>query len=221
MNHDYIPHSDAAFNDWVRFLHSYATENATRLGVRAADLTALTPLLNAWGEAYEAALNPATRTPAAIAARNTARKALQAAARDFVKANLSTGNKAVTDADRENMGLTIPKTTHTPAPVPETSPRVRILMPEIRRLLLEFYDEAHPGGGKPFRVQGAEVIYAILDAPPASLAQLIRTAFDTRSPLTLDFEESERGKTVYFCLRWENTRGEKGPWSPIYSAIIP
>ncbi|RRJ99165.1 hypothetical protein Ga0100230_013120 [Opitutaceae bacterium TAV3] len=221
MKHDYIPPSDAAFNDWVRFLYAYAAGNAARLGVKPADLTALSPLVNNWGDSYETALNPASRTPAAVAAKNTARKALEAAARDFVKANLSTGNKAVTDADRENMGLTIPKTTHTPAPVPVTSPRVRILMPEIRRLLLEFYDEAHPGGGKPSMVHGAEVIYSILDAPPVSLAQLIRTAFDTRSPLTLDFDESERGKTVYFCLRWENTRGEKGPWSPIYSAIIP
>jgi hypothetical protein len=31
----------------------------------------------------------------------------------------------------------------------------------------------------------------------------------------------QRGKTVYFALRWENTRGEKGPWSEIMSAIIP
>ncbi|MDR2362267.1 MAG: hypothetical protein LBD91_06005 [Prevotellaceae bacterium] len=29
------------------------------------------------------------------------------------------------------------------------------------------------------------------------------------------------GKTVYFALRWENTRGEKGPWSDIMSATVP
>jgi hypothetical protein len=50
---------------------------------------------------------------------------------------------------------------------------------------------------------------------------LIRSAFDTRTPFTLEFEGHERGKTVYFCLCWENTRGEKGHWSEIQSAVIP
>jgi hypothetical protein len=31
----------------------------------------------------------------------------------------------------------------------------------------------------------------------------------------------DRGKKLYFALRWENTRGEKGPWSEIHSTIIP
>jgi hypothetical protein len=43
----------------------------------------------------------------------------------------------------------------------------------------------------------------------------------TRTPFTLEFSGHERGKTVYFALRWENTRGEKGHWSPIQNAIVP
>jgi hypothetical protein len=34
-------------------------------------------------------------------------------------------------------------------------------------------------------------------------------------------EDTDRGKTVYFCLCWENNRGEKGPWSEIVFAVIP
>ena len=29
------------------------------------------------------------------------------------------------------------------------------------------------------------------------------------------------GKTVYFCVRYENAKGEPGPWGPIFSAVIP
>jgi hypothetical protein len=29
------------------------------------------------------------------------------------------------------------------------------------------------------------------------------------------------GKKIYFILRWENTRGKKGLWSEIVSAVIP
>jgi hypothetical protein len=35
------------------------------------------------------------------------------------------------------------------------------------------------------------------------------------------FDESQRGEKVFFCLRWENAKGAKGPWGEIYSAIIP
>ncbi|AHF94767.1 hypothetical protein OPIT5_26275 [Opitutaceae bacterium TAV5] len=53
------------------------------------------------------------------------------------------------------------------------------------------------------------------------LNDLTRSGFDTRSPFTLNFDENQRGKTVYFALRWENTRGDKGPWSPITHAVVP
>jgi peptide methionine sulfoxide reductase MsrA len=63
--------------------------------------------------------------------------------------------------------------------------------------------------------------WAISDVPVIDTNELIRTVFDTHTPITLEFEGHDRGKTVYFALRWENTRGEKGPWSAIQSAIIP
>jgi hypothetical protein len=50
--------------------------------------------------------------------------------------------------------------------------------------------------------------------------ELTRSAFDPRSPFTLNFEENQRGKTLYFALHWENAKGEAGPWSVIQKAII-
>jgi hypothetical protein len=62
---------------------------------------------------------------------------------------------------------------------------------------------------------------AFRDTPPESINDLANSSFDTRSPFTLTFDETQRGLTVYFCLCWENTRGEKGPWGEIMSAVIP
>jgi hypothetical protein len=70
-------------------------------------------------------------------------------------------------------------------------------------------------------VHGVEVRWALLGIAPLSVDELIHSSFDTHSPFTLDFSENDRGKTVWFCLRWENTTGEKGPWSEMMSAIIP
>jgi hypothetical protein len=74
---------------------------------------------------------------------------------------------------------------------------------------------------KPAGQHGAEIRWAISDTPVVDVAALARSSFDTRTPFTLEFQGHERGQTVYFCLCWENTRGEKGPWSEIQSAIIP
>jgi hypothetical protein len=50
---------------------------------------------------------------------------------------------------------------------------------------------------------------------------LVHSDFDTTSPCILKFDEADRGKRVYFCLRWESNTNLKGPFGEIYSAIIP
>jgi hypothetical protein len=66
-----------------------------------------------------------------------------------------------------------------------------------------------------------ELVWVIADTPPTEIEQLIHSAFATRSPLELTFKESERGKRVYYAVRWETGTVKKGKFSEIYSAIIP
>ena len=46
-------------------------------------------------------------------------------------------------------------------------------------------------------------------------------AIETRTPYRADFEAGDIGKTFYFALRWLSTRGQPGPWSQVYNAVIP
>jgi hypothetical protein len=43
----------------------------------------------------------------------------------------------------------------------------------------------------------------------------------SRTPFILHFEETERGKTVYVSIAWQNERGILGQWSEYKSAIVP
>ena len=118
--------------------------------------------------------------------------------------------------------MPIHKTTHTPAPIADTYPDYDVNTGTIRRLTVHFYDQGQKKSkAKPEGQHGAEIRWAILGSPPTKIDDLVHSSFDTRTPFTLQFDEDQRGKTVYFCLCWENTRGEKGPWSEIVSAIIP
>jgi hypothetical protein len=89
------------------------------------------------------------------------------------------------------------------------------------RIILHYRDMLSESRAKPSGVHGVEIWFAILDTPPTTTADLIHSEFSTRSSHAFIFDENMRGKTVWFRLRWENMRGEKGPWSELYSAIIP
>jgi hypothetical protein len=45
--------------------------------------------------------------------------------------------------------------------------------------------------------------------------------FTRKTRHRFDYSEEDRGKHVYFCLRYENSKGDAGPWGPILSAVIP
>lgn len=57
-------------------------------------------------------------------------------------------------------------------------------------------------------------------APPASASELHYLATDTRTSYVAQFDPADADKTAYYWLRWENTKGETGPWSAVVSATI-
>jgi hypothetical protein len=219
-NIDFVPSADGKFNEWQGILFAYLFEHAAAWGVPSDKAQATLALKAAWEVKFAAAENPATRTSAAVLAKSEARKAYEAPLRILIKAYV-TYNPLVGDEDRVNMGLPIHSEARTPAPVPTTYPEMEVDSSVIRRLSIHFRDSGGDKKAKPAGVHGAEIRWAILPAPPAKVSEVTNSAFDTRTPFTLAFEEDQRGKTVYFCLCWENTRGEKGPWSEIVSAIVP
>jgi hypothetical protein len=66
-----------------------------------------------------------------------------------------------------------------------------------------------------------ELVWVIADTAPTRMAELIHSAFATKSPLELTFDEDQRGKRLYYAVRWETGTVKKGKFSAIYSVIIP
>jgi hypothetical protein len=219
MANDYIPQSDGAFLEWAKPLVTYAAAHLAPFTIPETAVTPIQTLLAAYDTAFEAAQDP-NRGKVDVLAKNEARDALKSALRTFVKAYLAY-NPAVTDADKKSMGLPLHDTTRAPVPPPSTVPEAEAKTPHPMVVEIHFHDEGSTRQGKPARVQGAKIVYAVLDAPPATVEALTRSAFDPRSPFTLTFEENQRGKALYFALHWENAKGQAGPWSVIQKAIIP
>ena len=220
---DYIPKGYSEKYTWLYNLETYVNANLTRFGVMPADLMALADQTAALGAA-----NAAADAPNAGAADRLDRKekaaAAAAAARAFVNQHLRF-NPAVNDYDRVQMALTVPDKHPTHVPVPATFPAVEIETPAPATVRVHYFDSANTDShrrAKPAGAHGAEFIWAVLDTPPGTdWSLLTRSAFDTATPCDFTFAGNERGRHLYFATRWENTRGEKGPLSAIYDAIIP
>lgn len=220
---DYIPRKDDKFHDWYSFFFEYVDQ---RTGgnvpewtfIPSDDLMLFRSAWNKWEMAWREVLGP--HTSLQTAAKNAARKNAEAVIRPFVKRFLRF--PPVTDEDRLAMNIPNPSGDSHPIPVPTVAPEMIVNTGTRRRLIVHYHTEGSEKRGKPDNVHGIEILWAILEHPPVDLDELVHSAFSTRSPLTLEYKEHERGKHVYMVGRWEiNRNGEKGPFGAIIEVIIP
>ncbi|MDR2628248.1 MAG: hypothetical protein LBC40_09470 [Dysgonamonadaceae bacterium] len=221
MSSTYLPNNDREFLSWVINFLKQLSQSLARFTFPADEYQKLSAQRTDFSQKLEIAEEPSTRTKPSVLAKNISRKLLEKTIQQDVKEFLMF-NRNVTDEDREDLGLPIYKTTRTPSAVAKDAPDVDVDSSIIGRLIFHFFEKGNSHKrGKPDGQHCAEIAWVLSDTPPVRWEELIHSAVDTNSPFTLQFENDQRGKTVYFALRWENTRGEKGPWSQIYSAIIP
>jgi hypothetical protein len=219
----YIPAKDAEFDPWFRNLCEYVTQKTTTgpvpwTHIPPDEVAKLNNAYTVWHTAYEKVLKP--HSPVETEGKNDARKAAEEVIRPFKRRYLD--DPPVTNEDRVAMGLPIQDPTHTPDKKPETIPEAETDSSVIRQLGIHFKDWGAKTRAKPHGVHGAEIRWNIQDQPPVDIEQeLVHSDFDTASPFTLVFGEADRGKRVYFALRWESVTNLKGGWSEVYSAIIP
>jgi hypothetical protein len=225
-NHDWLQRNHESLYNQAKTTVNYLTvEVLTRIGIAGTVLIwynlEFLPKFEAFCTAFVGWENPAERSPAKTATLMTAEGEFKPMYRKLYIGYLK-GNPLVTDTDLVEMGL--PKRSSggkTPPSPPTTIIEATTDTSKPGIVGINFRDKNEIGTAKPKHVRGAEIAYAILDTPPTDWSQLIHSAFDTRTPAKLVFSGNDRGKTLYFALRWENNVGEKGPWSEIYNVIIP
>ncbi|MDR1681500.1 MAG: hypothetical protein LBS12_06950 [Prevotellaceae bacterium] len=219
--HDYIPNNDRAFLTWLFFMLAYVEGPGTtpRFGVPAADIAALKALGVIFEGKLDIAENAVTRTKAAVKDKTEARAVTEKAAREFVNEHLAF-NRSVTPADRENMQITVRKTTRDDAPVADVAPIITARDDGARRVRFDF-GESHTSRAKPAGQHSVRIAWLIREEAPATYEELINSKADTHTPLILTFDVPEAGKRLWFAARWVNTVEIEGPWTEIQSVIIP
>jgi hypothetical protein len=60
-----------------------------------------------------------------------------------------------------------------------------------------------------------------MEKPAVQGAELPHSVFTRRRRELFEFPETDSGMTAFFAIRFENAKGGKGPWGPVFSAVIP
>ena len=218
---DYIPAPDAEFDSWQANWVTYAAADSVPLGLNPlVDIPAIRAAQTAWDTHYDGHLTAQAAAQAARAAKDAGRATYVALLRSFSRQIQMRSD--TTDEQRGGMGITIPDTEPTPVPAPTTAPVLNIVASERLRHVVEASKTAPEGGGpgKPPGVRGVQLWRKIGDPAPARESDLQFAAEFTRTRMTLDYQMTQGGQTVYYQARWVSARGDTGPWGELVSATV-
>jgi hypothetical protein len=219
---DYVPSNDAEFDNWFKFIVEYVLERTSGSEppwayIPQSSVAGLEAAYADWFRHYEPTLVP--HTDAATKEKNNARRRAEPVVREFVQRFLQWD--PVTDGDRANMRLRNRDRVPTPHIEVTEAVELELGLRNIREIMVHFRVKGAAHKAKPTGYDGAVIVWAILNAPPASPDELVNHTMASRTPHAITFDESDRGKTVYICAAWQNERGNIGPWSEILNAIVP
>ena len=218
MSHDYIPTTEGELLPFAKNLYACALANFARWSVPGPQ-TMLETAVTAFETAFAAYQEP-NHGKVDTLAKNEAKDALIHALRVYVQGYIAR-NPLVTDGDKERMGMPLHDTTPTPHPVPEVRPET----------------EAEPAGKGTHRVTAVNPHTQNKDKPPlvsgVAYAKRVRRAEEPKSraeDMPSDYQagtsrvyqyaEEDYGKVADYATAYENSTGQRGPWSNVTSLLI-
>jgi hypothetical protein len=166
----------------------------------------------------QAAKSPETRGRRTVFLKNQSKKVLVAQTRKYAQQirQLVT----VTDAQRQALGINIPKrrTTRTNPPIAKMF--VKVLGMDGRTVKLRLQTDG-TRRGKPANAASATVLAYFGVNPPINAGDWKFIANVTRTTLDVPFPPSTTGDTVWITAFWNNDRGEAGFASQPISISLP
>ena len=217
---DYISTSDNGLLDFAKNISLYGSSKCSKWGVPNPE-SMITDLL----DDYEAKLNKSKQPNSGDLdkkAKNVAKEKLIKALRSYIQGFVAR-NPNVTDEDKLAMRLPVYDKEPTPVgkPLGEAEADVKYLGKKVMQLYIKHVEGTPLDEKADYGYKIYYGIYADSDTQPASGKDLHEHKFTRRKKEIFEFTPEDAKKTVYFCIRYENSKGETGPWGPMISATIP
>jgi hypothetical protein len=212
--------------NWISVLN----RKAQKWGIPSDVEVALEGLMEKAQDALAEAMS-SERTAVITTRCKTAFDALIAKMRDVKKRYFL--QPPLMDEDLVSLELSPPDTTPTPIPPPTAQAEADLTFPGIHLVELKQIRPVAGSGSAPDGKSdyGVRVFWGLtgptgdadkfrVTGVPISGNDLPHSKFTRRHKELFDFD-GESGNTVYFCLRYENPKGDAGPFGPMLKAVVP
>lgn len=216
---DYIPAREADLLNWSDNFNTIISTGYADYGLSAGQATAYDTLNTAFATAYALAINPSTRTPATVAAKDTEKSTLIATARQY--AQIARKYPGITNELLSEAGLTVPDPIPSPIPTPTTKPVISLIQSNSLEQVIRYRDSvlSNPRSRPPGTI-GMQVFVKVGATPPATTADCKYKGLYTRMPATVSFEPADAGETAWYLCQWVTAKGLVGPTSDSFSATV-
>ncbi|MDR2164064.1 MAG: hypothetical protein LBO79_00145 [Zoogloeaceae bacterium] len=143
--------------------------------------------------------------------RKAAVDAIRQFAREYIR-----NNSKMTDAQKLELGVKVSDREPTPIPVPDKGPesKAEISAQEPGVVKVRYL------GAKPYGVDRIEIAWSLSPTVISSPDQLTHNDSFPKNPWERTFPAEERGKKLYYSLRYL-TREGKSHWSDVREVVIP
>lgn len=224
----YIPTTDSGLDAWAANFSSLITAAPATYGLDSVDAAAIQTAYDTYHAAYllggtappnRTPVNPSTRTPVTVAAKDSAKIAGRILWRTY--ASQIRINPGVTDADKIALGLNLPSSGGTPIPAPTSFPLLSFVSGGVLTHVFSYKDSDIPTGKAkaPGAVQ-MQLMAKVADTPSTGPDAWPLKLLVTKSPFIVEWESGDAGKVATYAARWATRRGLVGPWSALSSFTI-
>jgi hypothetical protein len=220
-NKDYVPYRDSDFDGWLANLSGYVEANTASgewTHLPAERVSALTARSGDFHAKHQKVLGPHTSVD--VEAKSDARKDAEHFVRQFVQQFLKFD--PVTNEDRTAMNVHNRDVTNTPIGKPSSRALITDLKAEGGfRVEVRFQDEAAPAShAVPYGMNGCLLTYMTGAEKSEDYAALKDTVLMTHSPFVLQLQPDAEGRFLSCVSRWQNEKGELGPWGEIQHIAV-
>lgn len=205
---------------WSANFSQKISQPGFNVGLSEAQITAFGTVNGTLQAAWQEAIDPSTRTKGKISAKDVALKNMKAMAKNLV--SIIQGTSTVTDEQKDDLLITIRKTTPSPIPAPTTSPKIDVLSVTGHEFKLRLSDVDRPTSkAKPAGTIGVNLYSFVGETPPTNVQDWKSEGTATKpSEVTVTIDESVApATTVWFTAFWFNARGS-GPATEPVSAVV-
>lgn len=213
----FFPRREGDLNNYFHTVVAYILLNLARLLVSDDNKKKLIAYLADWDDKYPLVTNLDTRTHTTVTEKNKSMaqmlKLLRSIYKDFT-------NSTLIEKDRTTMNLPAEEILRGVIPAPNTKPVGDVNASERLKHYINFKDSEAATAAKPYGVHSCQIWQKIGGTTPVSQKDLVQIGNCTSSPFETDFDGTEGGLIAYYWIRWENTKGEFGTWSDMFSATI-